>query len=632
MNGGRAAAGIGVFVVVVVLGVFGSRAREYYRPPHQPPWPPAADQAALLALARAAVTGSDAPAGSPVRVAGVEAVIVTMHRGTHPSSGWADLRGRAVEDAIREAVSRRSPAWDPASTPFVIRIDLVGPPRRIFGTDPTDLDALLDPGIDGLLAEGKPGASGPVWIAPAERVLTGEKMKALLTRLSRSAGALDDKGAADPRKLRGLARFRAASFVEREPGGAAVPVVRGNVLPPYPPTAADLREAAVAGGRYLAAKNDENGRFVYELDASDGRHKGGYNLLRHCGTAMSLFQAYGISREDALAAAGRRALGYVVANHLLLDPAHPDALFLREANSQGAGELKLGALGLGVLAHLAAVEAGLTLTHEEAARTRALGNGILAMQMPSGELRSYHRTAKDPGSDRRSIYYPGEATLALVRLHRWDPKDPRWLEAAKRSADFQIGARWTWGGLEVHVPPDAWGAQALEELYAETKEERYRAYAFKIGDELLSTTFPRGANVPPDLAGAAFTYERAARVTPTSSRNEAVVAVARLARDTRDETRARKYRQAAIDAAWFSIAQQYREANLWTAGDANGARGGIRESVIDPSIRIDGVQHALTAFLGLADMLEPLPAEEPEPLPEPEPSPSPGPPLPQEAP
>jgi hypothetical protein len=279
-------------------------------------------------------------------------------------------------------------------------------------------------------------------------------------------------------------------------------------------------------------------------------------------------------------------------------------VFLREGPEGKAktGDVKLGACGLGILAYTEAEKQGVALTPEQHAIMIGLGKGILAMQKPDGELASYYAAPGIRPNPRRSVYYPGEAILGLMELHGRD-QDPIWLDAAQRAADFQIQRRWRTAGIEVQVPPDAWLTQALEELWLATKEPRYKRYAYRLGNELIAQNHPSSGHTPHDLRGA-FAMEKVVRVTPTSSRNEAVVAAARLAREAGDASYEARFFEAARAAAWFGVSQQFRPENMHFVAKPELAAGGIRESITDNSVRIDGVQHAVSGFLGLARMID----------------------------
>ena len=583
-------------------------------PLRTPPLPSLDDQRALLALARTVVgTPGVAPALPPVSERGdVRAAIVTLYFPGAPEAPideWADVEDGDVAAAVAKAAGAVGGEWEKRSRTGAgkekVRVDLTGRERRLFaiakrpggrfGTFwrivPTH-DLVLDPGIDGLVARD----GERVWFSgPSARVERSQSAAQATTALAKVAGD------------RPMRRFRAASFVE---GPAADPltIVRGNVLPPYPANATALRQASARGGRYLAGKVEANGRFVYLFDAQEARAEGDYNLLRHAGTLWAMFQVHRATGEPGVRDAAVRGLANLSREYPWRDPRHKDAIFLREGpeGRSKTGDVKLGACGLGILAYVEAERAGVVLSAEDQALVIGLGQGILAMQKPNGELISYFTIEGRTPNPRRSVYYPGEAILALVELYIRDG-NVIWLDAAKRAADFQIGPRWKYAGVEVFTPPDAWLTQGLVKLWEQTKEDRYRDYAYKLGDELLRTTFPPGGNVPPDLRGATFTGKEV-RVTPTSGRNEAVVAAARLARAAGDREREKRYLEGAQAAAWFGISQQFRPESVHFVHSPEEALGGIRESIVDNSVRIDGVQHAVSGFLGLADLLEPRPA------------------------
>lgn len=562
-----------------------------------PPLPPVEEQRAFLAYARArAVEGQTGMARPAVADrADVRGVMVTVYwpgLPVPPAFAWSDVEDGNVVVALDRATSeifasgRRGP---PEAAR--VRVDLAGKTKRVHGSSARLLARVLDPGIDGLLVKND---AGKVYaLPPSHRVETGMPPHKAAERLRQVANT--DAG---------LRRYRAASFIEG-PSGDPLPIVRGNVLPPYPATAKDLRDASTLAGSYLARMVDSRGRFVYLYDALRNTSNNDYNLLRHGGTLWSMFQTARMNGDAAVRTSAQRGLDYMVREFAWTDPRHPDAVFLREGhNGSRTGDIKLGACGLGILAFVEAERAGVTLTDEQKKVVAGMGNGILVMQKENGELRSYHTPPGGRENTRRSVYYPGEAILALTELHVRDG-DEKWLDAARRAADFQVDRRWNKLGVEMPVPPDAWLAQALEKLWLLTKDERYERYAYRIADELVRTTVPPDSRAPQDLWGAMFEWNKYSRGTPTSSRNEAVVAVARLARAAGEKKREERYLRYARASAWFGIAQQFRAENSHFLRAPAIASGGIRESMMDNRVRIDGVQHAVSGFLGLADLLEP---------------------------
>jgi hypothetical protein len=263
---------------------------------------------------------------------------------------------------------------------------------------------------------------------------------------------------------------------------------------------------------------------------------------------------------------------------------------------------KLGAVGLSVL-NLVERERAVG-DHRDRDLLRKLGAFIVSQQREDGYWPSLF--AWRPGlvvGDWQSIYYPGEALLALVRLYRLDP-DPSYLRAALRGAEFLVHRRWKWGGIELFVPPDAWLAQALSELDALAPAAWLRDYALKIVEVTELTTLRSREGAPPDLAGGPASGFGFPGVTPTGSRNEATTAVYELLRRRGERAEAARLRELALVAARFSLSQQFRPRNSYFLPEPARARGGFRGTPIDGAIRIDYVQHNVTGLLGVLGILE----------------------------
>ena len=71
-------------------------------------------------------------------------------------------------------------------------------------------------------------------------------------------------------------------------------------------------QAAVDAGRWIAAGQSVDGRFLYEYDRTDGEARPGYNIVRHAGVTLSLYQLVGAGDETALEPADVRALAVAV--------------------------------------------------------------------------------------------------------------------------------------------------------------------------------------------------------------------------------------------------------------------------------------------------------------------------------
>lgn len=127
-----------------------------------------------------------------------------------------------------------------------------------------------------------------------------------------------------------------------------------------------------------------------------------------------------------------------------------------DGGSGGGQRAKLGGAGLSLLA-MTAVERFAPGTTPRG-YLRGLGRFIEHMQQPNG---SFHSILDEHGQPERfnSLYYPGEAILGLLALHDIDP-DPRWLQSASWGMGYLARSR---AGRLV-VPPDHWALIATREL------------------------------------------------------------------------------------------------------------------------------------------------------------------------
>lgn len=401
----------------------------------------------------------------------------------------------------------------------------------------------------------------------------------------------------------GFDRGRLARFVREHPGQplrtwawaqtrqGPLWLVRHSV-DPGPLTPALLRERMDLGATYLTRHLKSDSSYDYAWNARSGLPESGYNLLRHAGTTYSLFQVYRVTRRPPHYRAAERALEYLRARRRF-DSSDRGRCFQLEGD-----KVKLGGAGLTLLALVEQAKARPDGADWE--WMHCLAAHIVSQTDPSGDMASFYT---DQGryrwSSHRSAYYPGEAVLGLMQLYAIDPQ-PRWLECARRAADFLVHQRWVAWGIRVHVPLDAWLIQALDRLVAETGDAAYLEYAFAIG-RAIAREQRRGAGVAPDLQGSPANPGWPS-VVATGSRGEALAAAARLERRFRPGHDF--FLERLKDNTHFALRNQYTAPVLTGIRRPAAAYGGFRSSPADPVIRIDGVQHNLSALIGLLQLLE----------------------------
>jgi hypothetical protein len=227
---------------------------------------------------------------------------------------------------------------------------------------------------------------------------------------------------------------------------------------------------------------------------------------------------------------------------------------------------------------------------------RALARFIIKQQYPDGHFRANADIEASVGKKlkKEAIYYPGEAALALMRLYGVDPQ-PAYLDTARRAADYVVNIRDANVSLD-NQEHDHWMSYTLNELYRVTHNEAYLEHAYKIARAILSKQ--HGGDAPaPDWVGTFYDTQ----TTPASTRVEAYdadIAMSRFAGKPEDWLRT-----PAIEVARGMLGQQFDEDNDYFLKNPSKSDGGVRESFYVQDVRIDYVQHAMSAWLHLARIL-----------------------------
>lgn len=346
-----------------------------------------------------------------------------------------------------------------------------------------------------------------------------------------------------------------------------------------------LVQAARAGGDYLLRLQKRDGGFNYYYDAAEDRvEPRTYNIVRHAGAAISLFDLYGATRDLRYLESAKRAVRFL------------GSRFRRARGTQGSyvldydGKAKLGANGLALVALTRQIE--LDPRSRNRGSAEGLAKLILALQRKDGSFEMRYRLQPNEQVPSESLYYPGEAMLGLIRLYGLN-RDARLLDAARRGADYLIERQQKMNAF----PADAWFMQALEALYNIGHEKRYARHAIALAEAMMADQYTE--DDPPGYAGGFGPGPP--RGTPAASRAEGLVSAYRIARSTGD-ARATKIADTLKSCARFQLSQQLTADS---AGVRNPrlAAGGFREDLTSMKVRIDYVQHNVSSLLGVAETL-----------------------------
>jgi hypothetical protein len=379
---------------------------------------------------------------------------------------------------------------------------------------------------------------------------------------------------------------------------------------------------------YLTRVDGEDGRFEYRLFV-DGRHGSPrkYNVLRHAGSIYALAdyraQAKSPEARSRADAAMARSARYLLSRYVRPLRDHPDIAAVwsdpgEEGGSRPSAKLGGAALAIiGVLGKLgasdrASPDAG---NLEDVRAMQSLARFILFMEEPGGDFHSKYEDETGYVPDFDSLYYPGEAILALTMLYEVD-YDPRWLDAAARAIAHLVKSRR--GGTE-KLPNDHWLMIATDRFlprYGELAapplpKQEMLEHAIALGQTMMDEQASvRESKVDPAIDGA---FGTDARTTPAATRLEGLLALEHAIRD--DGSRA-AFRTELRETIGRGI------GFLRRAQVASGiARGGIPEALETPTkpaqrdngpedpaagdgqeVRIDYVQHALSAMMRYTQM------------------------------
>ncbi len=599
----------------------------------------AAERRAVMATLRAAL---DASAGTAEPLAAVHRPLA----GPLVVTVWSNGRSLARIDATGEDIAaatvtaarrlRDEPAvraLSPGERANVrLQVDLV------TGTAPLGdgswlFDHLAIPGIGDMLGV-NPGVEGigaelggkPVLLLPhelvaarlltAKRPLPGVPDFELGVDLARIGQQLATRaGASSVPAPSALYRFRTDTFVEAldlTTAHATAPLELYRGLPAAPKLSAQaLRDAALLGGRYLVAHLAKSGRFIYEHDlwtgavTDDARPGSDYSMPRHSGTTYVLAELYRITKEPWLREPIERALGHLTD---LLAQGHcdrtlPDGTALDCVLDRGDTIADVGSTALAVVALVEYQRA--TGDARYLALMTKLSAWLLTMQRPDGSFRHlYNVKTQTPDDDTQLLYYSGEATLALARMHLITG-EPRYAEAAERGLDWLVDwYDFFMGGF--FYGEEHWTCIAAEALWPAVKRDRYMEFCHGYAAFLRAQQAEAGEHPDEDDYTGSYTLTPfvVPYNTPAGSRTEAMISAYLLGKHhSSPDPRIAAQIHAALQ---YVLGQQIRPDTdynvLATAlGQGDGAMPG---TPVDRNIRIDYLQHVCSAMIRASEWID----------------------------
>lgn len=230
-------------------------------------------------------------------------------------------------------------------------------------------------------------------------------------------------------------------------------------------------QAALAAADWIAANQDVNGRYLYEWDlANDAATNAAYNVVRHAGTTMALYQFAAVG-ETAYLEAADAGLTW-----LLQQQVGNDNVAAISASDRSNAKLGTVALATAGLVHRRRATGDASFDE----LLRSFGNLMVGQQRADGSMLDlWSPVTEAPVPEKTSLFSTGEAAWALALLHDTWP-DEQWGERAFQTLDYMATDRDEDENVWPRPWADQWAAYALSELSGRGLSDIHIDYARRL--------------------------------------------------------------------------------------------------------------------------------------------------------
>ena len=240
-----------------------------------------------------------------------------------------------------------------------------------------------------------------------------------------------------------------------------------EVCPPI--VRSEARLAATHAADWIVANQQEDGSFLYDFHRGRGESSGDYNLVRHAGVTMSLYQLVRGGQLLYLDAA-ERGLAWMTER---LEPTGGGGVAFTDVD-----DAKLGASALLLVSLAQRRLATSDPQHDELMQD--LGRFLVEQQREDGSMLNLHDiSAGEPVPGVTSVFATGEALWALALAHEAFPQlgfdEPAW-----RTLDHLALARDREEGFFPQPWPDQWAAYSLGEMAEWGLADHHVTYARRL--------------------------------------------------------------------------------------------------------------------------------------------------------
>lgn len=518
-------------------------------------------------------------------------------------------QGQTVMDALDDAVAKVSKqASDAERKTGRVRIDVVNKlmKRKVINKKK---GPPFEPSIHGVYIRTNP----PIALHPLEIVSRG--MYRERGPEKKSKWKFEKKGFQKVMKYRGESSSRTKALLAME----TIPIrpftvesfienAEGKALDLYRwspkelnPTPELILERAKLAGKYLSSIVKENGQFDYRYYPETNKSTKSYNLLRHCGTIYAMGQLYDLTKDEKILASAKKAIEYVMKNHLT-DPRQDKDADLDWQCIRGEGYLdykrdycKLGGGGL----FLVALSTYTTATGDKSylPTMEKLAKFIEYMQKDDGKMVSKYYFTDKEHKPFTSLFYPGEASYGLGLLYQLD-SNMAWIDVGHKATNWLAKSRE--GTVSWRLPIDHWLIIAQNELYKAKKNNTNKDHVLDIAKGITQKQRIDPNQLPePDIYGG---WGRRPGTSSNATQTEGLIAAYRLALQSGDDPE--PFFAAAFNAVNILFRLQYTDVGTSYFDDPKRIIGGHMHKINKPEIQIDDTQHTLSALIGVYKILQ----------------------------
>lgn len=359
----------------------------------------------------------------------------------------------------------------------------------------------------------------------------------------------------------------------------------------------DLWEAVeLTKDHYFKNVVNKKGKFFYSYLPQDNKMEKRYNILRHAGTIYSMLETYELMPDKELLKEAERAFSFLFAQIKPFEINGRTVKVVVEKDAQKIGGNALAIVALAKYTNVTGNQKYLPLMQDLAA-------WLEEVQGDDGEF-TVHKQKYSTGEkfDFISHYYPGEAILALARLHQID-KDEKWLDIAEKAANFLINIRDKDDTIST-IAHDHWLLYGLNDLYRERSKDMYLDHSFFIAKAMMRTQIDEASATRSELIGGYVPKSgNDPSSTPVACRSEGLSAAYRLANDYGHEDIAKQMKHAIQQGIKYQLQMQLRPESVMYYKRKNLCLGAVQGGLKNLSLRNDFTQHNISSFIACYNML-----------------------------